>query len=267
MPSRLLSLDVLRGITIAFMIMVNNNGGEGSWWFMNHAAWNGLTPTDLVFPTFHVCHGRFHRLFSQRAAGPRRHAGPGNLAHAAAGGASVSLRASWATAFPFRLEHMRIYGVLQRIAICYLVVGLFYLLDRRVWTKIAALVAVLAGYWVLVRWVPVPGAGLPGRDIPFLDPSVNIVNWVDQRIFPHHLYEDWTTHNLRDPEGLLSNIPALGTVLLGLARRPVAARAKVGLRQKPWGWRQAPRFASPPATSGRCLFRSTRRCGPAPMFW
>src|ERR1035437_2391626 len=49
---RLLSLDVLRGITIAFMIMVNNNGGSGSWRFMNHANWNGLTPTDLVFPTF-----------------------------------------------------------------------------------------------------------------------------------------------------------------------------------------------------------------------
>src|SRR5579884_2392761 len=49
---RLLALDVVRGITIAFMIMVNNNGGAGSWHFMNHAEWNGLTPTDLVFPTF-----------------------------------------------------------------------------------------------------------------------------------------------------------------------------------------------------------------------
>jgi len=49
---RLISLDVVRGITIAFMIMVNNNGGPGSWRFMNHATWNGLTPTDLVFPTF-----------------------------------------------------------------------------------------------------------------------------------------------------------------------------------------------------------------------
>ncbi|MEP6918321.1 MAG: DUF5009 domain-containing protein, partial [Acidobacteriota bacterium] len=44
-PRRLLSLDVARGITIAFMIMVNNNGGRGSWGFMNHAAWNGLTAT------------------------------------------------------------------------------------------------------------------------------------------------------------------------------------------------------------------------------
>src|SRR6187401_2483120 len=49
---RLLSLDVARGITIAFMIMVNNNGGSGAWGFMNHAEWNGLTATDLVFPTF-----------------------------------------------------------------------------------------------------------------------------------------------------------------------------------------------------------------------
>src|ERR1700691_1579771 len=49
---RLLSLDVVRGITIAFMIMVNNNGGPGSWRFMNHAVWDGLTPTALVFPTF-----------------------------------------------------------------------------------------------------------------------------------------------------------------------------------------------------------------------
>src|SRR5579862_7815655 len=52
MMKRLVSLDVVRGITIAFMIMVNNNGGPGSWHFMNHAEWNGLTPTDLVFPTF-----------------------------------------------------------------------------------------------------------------------------------------------------------------------------------------------------------------------
>src|SRR5271165_3391982 len=49
---RLLSLDALRGITIAFMIMVNNNGSNQAWWFMKHAEWNGLTPTDLVFPTF-----------------------------------------------------------------------------------------------------------------------------------------------------------------------------------------------------------------------
>src|SRR3974377_1263776 len=57
--------------------------------------------------------------------------------------------------FPhFHLQHMRFYGVLQRIAICYLVIGLFYLFDRRVWTKVAVLIVALLGYWALVRLVP-----------------------------------------------------------------------------------------------------------------
>jgi predicted acyltransferase len=125
--------------------------------------------------------------------------------------------------FPyFHLAHMRFYGVLQRIAICYLVVELFYLFDRRVWTKIALLAAVLIGYWVLVRWVPVPGAGMPGKDVLFLDKDQNIVAWLDRQLMPGHLYEDWDQnnadrfHNVRDPEGLLSDIPAIGTALLGL---------------------------------------------------
>ena len=66
----------------------------------------------------------------------------------------------------------------------------------------------LVGYWVLVHWVPVPGAGMPGRDVPFLDKDQNIVAWVDRQLMPGHLYEDYATHNLRDPEGLLSDIPA-----------------------------------------------------------
>ena len=52
-PGRLLSIDVMRGLTIAFMILVNNNGNEAqAYWPLKHAAWNGFTPTDLVFPTF-----------------------------------------------------------------------------------------------------------------------------------------------------------------------------------------------------------------------
>jgi predicted acyltransferase len=119
--------------------------------------------------------------------------------------------------FPFfPLAHYRVYGVLQRIAICYLVVGLFYLVDRGVWSKIAALAACLFGYWILVRWVPVPGAGVPTHDVPLLDPDKNIVAWLDRHIFPYHLYEDGITHNIRDPEGFLSDIPAVGTALLGM---------------------------------------------------
>ncbi|MGA2672370.1 MAG: heparan-alpha-glucosaminide N-acetyltransferase domain-containing protein [Terracidiphilus sp.] len=213
---RLLSLDVLRGITIAFMIMVNNNGGTGSWGFMNHAAWNGLTPTDLVFPTFvFVVGASIVFAFDARLA---RGSTRAQLAwHTLKRAAILFLLGIVVNGFPFfALEHLRIYGVLQRIAVCYLAVGLFYLWDQRVWTKAAALVAALVGYWVLLRWVPVPGAGMPGREIPFLDPDLNLVAWLDRHILPNHLYEDWVTHNLRDPEGLLSDLPAIGTALLGL---------------------------------------------------
>jgi predicted acyltransferase len=213
---RLLSLDVLRGITIAFMIMVNNNGGSGSWGFMNHAAWNGLTPTDLVFPTFVFVVGvSIVFAFDVRLA---RGATRAQLAwHTLKRAGILFLLGIVVNGFPFfELAHLRIYGVLQRIAVCYLVVGLFYLWDQRIWTKVVVLVAALAAYWVLLRWVPVPGSGLPGRDIPFLDKDMNLVAWLDRHIFPYHLYENWATHNLRDPEGLLSDLPAVCTALLGL---------------------------------------------------
>jgi predicted acyltransferase len=213
---RLLSLDVMRGITIAFMIMVNNNGGSGSWRFMNHAAWNGLTPTDLVFPTFVFVVGvSVVFAFEARLA---RGAKRAQLAwHTLQRAAILFLLGIVVNGFPFfALAHLRVYGVLQRIAICYLAVGLFYLWDRRVWTKAAALVVALVGYWVLVRWVPVPGAGMPGHDIPFMDQSQNLVSWIDRQVFPYHLYLDAPDHNLRDPEGLLSDLPAIGTALLGV---------------------------------------------------
>jgi predicted acyltransferase len=216
---RLLSLDVLRGITIAFMIMVNNNGGPGSWGFMNHAQWNGLTPTDLVFPTFvFVMGASIVFAFESRLA---RGATKAQLAVHTAQRAVILFALGWVVNnFPFfHWQGMRFYGVLQRIAVCYLVVGLFYLFDQRVWTKVVALAAALVGYWVLLRWVPVPGAGMPGRDFPFMDQRLNLVSWLDRLLMPHHLYLDWSgpdAHNVRDPEGLLSDIPAIGTALLGL---------------------------------------------------
>ena len=211
-----MSLDVLRGLTIAFMIMVNNNGGPGAWKEMNHAAWNGFTATDLVFPTFLFVVG-VSLVFSTEAR-LRRGATRRQLAwHTLVRAVILFALGVVVNNFPyFHWVHMRFYGVLQRIAICYLVVGLFYLWDRRVWTKVALLFAVLIGYWALVRWVPVPGAGMPERDVPLLDKNQNIVAWVDRQLMPGHLYEDRPAHDARDPEGLLSDIPALGTALLGL---------------------------------------------------
>jgi len=230
---RLLSLDVLRGVTIAFMIMVNNNGGSDSWGFMNHAKWNGLTATDLVFPAFvFVVGASIAYAFEARLA---RGATRAQLArHTVQRAATLFLLGIVVSGFPyFSLAHLRIYGVLQRIALCYLLVGLFYLWDKRVSTKVAALVAALVGYWILLRWVPVPGAGMPGRDIPFMDQSQNLVSWIDRHIMPYHLYRQAPDYNLRDPEGLLSTLPALGTTLLGLltglwlrASKPLVTKAR-----------------------------------------
>ncbi len=129
---RLLSLDILRGITIAFMIMVNNNGGESAWAQMHHAAWNGLTATDLVFPTFLFVVGAsiVFAYEARLAKGVTR----AQLAwHTAKRACILYLLGIVVNSFPhFHLVHMRFYGVLQRIAVCYLVVGLFYLVDKRV---------------------------------------------------------------------------------------------------------------------------------------
>jgi predicted acyltransferase len=227
---RLLSLDVLRGLTIAFMIMVNNSGSS-AWPQMQHAKWNGLTATDLVFPTFLFVVG-VSIVFSTEARLRRGDSRKKLAGHAIRRAAILFALGVFSNGFPhFHLQHWRIYGVLQRIAVCYLVVALLYLWDRRVWTKVALLACLLIGYWVLVRWVPVPGAGMPGRDIPFLDKDQNIVAWLDRELMPGHLYEDSPLHNARDPEGLLSDLPAIGTTLLGLLtgfwlRGCTAARTK-----------------------------------------
>jgi predicted acyltransferase len=117
---------------------------------------------------------------------------------------------------------MRYYGVLPRIALCYFIVATLYIFIRRpagsaageptIADKVGLLVACLVGYWILMRFVPVPGFGMPGRDVPFLDHDGNIVAWLDRQFFSApHLYE-----HTRDPEGLLSTIPALGTTLIGV---------------------------------------------------
>ena len=210
--NRLISVDALRGITIAFMIMVNNNASErAAFPFMKHADWNGMTPTDLVFPTFLFLVGVSVVLaFSARLA---KGATRAELAwQTVRRAATLFVFGLIVNGFPyFHLGTYRIYGVLQRIAVCYLVVGLFYLWDRKWPSKVVALVVVLAGYYIMMRWVPVPGLGMPGRDIPFLDKDAQWVAYIDRHLLPGRLYEV-----TRDPEGLLSDVPALGTALLGL---------------------------------------------------
>jgi predicted acyltransferase len=210
---RVQSLDFLRGLTIAGMIVVNNNGdGRTAYWPLQHAQWNGWTPTDLVFPFFLFIVG-VSMVYSFRARLARGEAPGAILVHALRRAVILfAIGVLVINSFPdhYQLAHMRIYGVLQRIALCYLIAAVLVL-----WSgargQIAAIAACLIGYWILMRYVPVPGYGVPGRDIPLLDPDRNLAAWLDRKLLMGHLYEE-----TRDPEGLLSTIPAIGTALLGV---------------------------------------------------
>src|SRR6201994_1331529 len=219
---RYLAVDLLRGLTIAFMILVNNNGSERAFWALKHAEWNGFPPTDLVFPTFLFLVGA-SIVFSTESRLARGVTQASLFAHTVRRAIIIFLLGMVVNSAPFfHLSTLRYYGVLPRIALCYLIVASLYIWIRRpsdapsgeptVADKIGLLVVCLVGYYLLMPFVTVPGYGMPGRDVPFLDHDGNIVAWLDRQIFSaKHLYE-----GTRDPEGLLSTIPALGTTLIGL---------------------------------------------------
>ena len=211
-PGRLLSLDVFRGLTIAAMILVNDPGdGSASYWPLRHANWNGWTPTDLVFPFFLFIVG-VAMAFSLRSRLQRGNTRPQLLRHVLWRGFALFALGVFLNGFPnhYNVAHLRIYGVLQRIAICYVITAVLELWTG--WrTQLAIAIVCLAGYWTMMRYVPVPGFGIPCRDIPLLDPDRNLVAWLDRKLLMGHLYE-----GTRDPEGVLSTIPAIATSLFGL---------------------------------------------------
>src|ERR1700722_116528 len=210
--SRLMSLDLFRGATIAGMILVNNAGDEPhSYWPLKHAEWNGWTPTDLVFPFFLFIVGVAIALsFSSRLK--RGESRPDLLRHAVWRGLALFALGMFLNGFPnqYHLASWRVYGVLQRIAICYVISAILALwANWRGW--ILTIVGCLVGYWILMRLIPVPGFGVPPHNIPLLDPDRNLAAWLDRRLLAGHLYE-----GTRDPEGVLSTIPAVATSLLGM---------------------------------------------------
>ena len=207
-PQRLISLDVFRGLTIAGMVLVNN---PGSWahiyWPLEHAEWNGWTPTDLIFPFFLFIVGVAIPL----AFGKRIERGDSRRSlflKVAYRSAIIFLLGEFLAGFPyFHLSTIRIPGVLQRIAVCYFFASIIYLTSRPRTTAIIAL-ALLIIYFVLMKHVPAPGyyAG-------DLSKEGSLASYIDRRIFGPHI---WKQGIVYDPEGLLSTMGALATTLFGM---------------------------------------------------
>ena len=206
---RLFSLDVFRGITIAGMILVNHPGsGKTVYAPLRHAAWNGWTPTDLIFPFFLFIVG-VALTFSLSKKMENGEGAPAIVAKIFRRSLFLFLLGVFLNSFPlFRLSlsSLRVPGVLQRIAICYLVSALLFLKLKAKSLAVIS-VAVLAGYGLLMFLVPVPGYGAGN-----LTPDGNLAAYLDRVLLRGtHLYRGtW------DPEGLLSTFPAIVTTLFGI---------------------------------------------------
>jgi len=299
-PQRVLSIDVLRGLTIALMILVNDPGDWAHVYAqLDHAEWNGFTLTDLVFPNFLFLVGA-SIIFSLESRLGRGDSKRTLALHMLRRAVAIFAIKMFLTAFPhFRWTHLRIFGVLTRIAVCYLAAGLICLAARRARILLAIVAVLLAGYWALMRFVPVPGFGLPTHAMPILDPDRNLAAWLDRAFnaFTQRTIHIGSLYNhTRDPEGLLSTLPAIATTLIGCAtglwlrpnrmppnRVPYVRRISpdVGLVSSP-KMRHVTRHQSPPraasaasstpvqhpsspASSGIAPSPSTRTSGPAPM--
>ena len=218
---RLASVDALRGINIFWILgadgaiwaldeMLEHKGdvlgsiGEFLGWQITHAPWEGFRFYDFIFPLFIFTTGvsivlalpRLVEREGRRAAHLRvlRRAlvlyGLGIIFY---GGISHH----WAD--------IRYVGVLQRIGICYLFASLLFL-NLSLRGMVVVFVGLLGGYWALMTFVPVPGIGAGS-----FGPDANLANWIDAHYLPGRLWD-----KTRDPEGLLSTLPAIGTCLIGV---------------------------------------------------
>ena len=210
--ARLRSLDVMRGATIAGMLLVNNAGDWGHTFApLLHAEWNGWTPTDLVFPFFLFVLGVAIPLaFASRLERSGGDLGPlyRQIARRTAIIFALGLLLTW---FPFMgidWSRVRIPGVLQRIAVVYFFASLAYLhLNTRGRAWLAG--GLLLGYWLAMTLVPVPGFGAGD-----LSPEGNLAGLVDRLILGAHVWR--YAPGPADPEGILSTLPAIATALAGI---------------------------------------------------
>ncbi|MDX1666086.1 MAG: heparan-alpha-glucosaminide N-acetyltransferase domain-containing protein [Saprospiraceae bacterium] len=205
--SRLISLDALRGFTIAAMIIVND---PGSWSHVYdpllHADWNGITPTDYIFPFFLFIVGVSIALAYQKRLDQGTDKRP-LVKKILIRSAKIFGLGLFLWLWPdFDFSGLRWAGVLQRIALVFLPCALLYLYtDWRTQLKIG--VGILFAYWIIMAYVPVPGIGMPDLSVP----EKNWAHYLDSMLLPGVLWQEtW------DPEGILSTFPSIATGISGM---------------------------------------------------
>ncbi len=203
-----MSLDVFRGATIAAMLLVNNPGDWGAVYApLLHAPWHGWTFTDVIFPFFLWIVGVAMTLsFARRVE--RGESRSGLMLHALRRSAIIFGLGLLLAGFPYyNWATIRIPGVLQRIAVCYLIAAAVFLMSRLrgmiLWTA-----GLLSVYWVLMKLVPVPGYGAG-----VLEKVGNFAQYVDSMVLSGHM---WSQSKVWDPEGIVSTLPAIATTLFGI---------------------------------------------------
>lgn len=200
---RLLSLDILRGITVAGMILVNNGWGE-SYEMLEHSKWNGMTPCDLVFPFFLFimgisCHLSLVKSEFKPTPEVIRHIVKRTMLLFA-----IGLFIHWfdnALSGDYGFAHLRIWAVLQRIALCYCAVSLFALYCNHKYT-----IPVVIGLLVIYSAILIFGNGYAENA------DINILAQTDLKLFGYdHIYHEGPV----DPEGLLGTISSIAHAMLG----------------------------------------------------
>jgi len=255
MRERLISLDVFRGLTIAGMLLVND---PGTWSAifppLEHAEWNGWTPTDLIFPFFLFIVGitTYLSMSARRARGDddstlvKQILRRGIIIYLLGFAMAMFPFYQWGTidSLPnasawdriiFRIEHVRILGVLPRIGIVYICAGLLTL-RTTLKQQIIIIGTLLLGYWFAMTLIPVPGENEIGA-LLLHTKDRNLAAYLDRLILGTN--HTWVGSVTFDPEGPLSTIPAIGTAMLG-----VIAGRWIALKEKPLLERSSGLFAA-----------------------